>query len=120
MRAAVHECLMAAAALRGRALDPLLALARSARGLLACAPGWAGDLGFQLSFAATLGLVAFGPWLTERAGRWRPWCAPFIPTLGAQASALPLLLGRFHAVSWVGTLSNLVAVPVSSPLGPRP
>ena len=113
LRAAVHECLMAAATLRGRALDPLQALALSALGLLACAPGWAADLGFQLSFAATLGLVTFGPWLGERAGRWRPWCAPFIPTLGAQTTALPLLLARFHAVSWVGTLSNLVAVPVS-------
>jgi len=113
MRAALHECLMAAATLRGRALDPLQSLALSALGLLACAPGWAADLGFQLSFAATLGLVTFGPWLTERAGRWRAWCAPFIPTLGAQATALPLLLARFHAVSWVGTLSNLVAVPVS-------
>jgi competence protein ComEC len=113
LRAALHECLMAAAALRGRALDPLQSLALSALGLLACAPGWAVDLGFQLSFAATLGLVTFGPWLGERAGRWRPWCAPFIPTLGAQATALPLLLARFHAVSWVGTLSNLVAVPVS-------
>ncbi len=113
MRAAAHECLMAVATLRGRALDPLQSLALSALGLLACAPGWAADLGFQLSFAATLGLVTFGPWLTERAGRWRAWCAPFIPTLGAQATALPLLLARFHAVSWVGTFSNLVAVPVS-------
>jgi competence protein ComEC len=113
LRAALHECLMAWAALRGRALDPLQALALSALGLLACAPGWALDLGFQLSFAATLGLVTFGPWLGERAGRWRPWCAPFIPTLGAQATALPLLLARFHAVSWVGTFSNLVAVPIS-------
>jgi competence protein ComEC len=116
LRAAAHECLMAAAALRGRALDPLQSLALSALGLLACAPGWAADLGFQLSFAATLGLVTFGPWLSGRAGRWRAWCAPFIPTLGAQAAALPLLLARFHALSWVGTLSNLVAVPVSGML----
>jgi competence protein ComEC len=113
MRAAAHECLMAAASWRGRALDPLQSLSLSALGLLSCAPGWAADLGFQLSFAATLGLVTFGPWLTERAGHWRAWCAPFIPTLGAQATALPLLLARFHAVSWVGTFSNLVAVPVS-------
>jgi len=113
LRAAAHECLMAMAALRGRALDTVQALALSVLGLLACAPGWAADLGFQLSFAATLGLVTFAPWLTERAGRLRAWCAPFIPTLGAQAGALPLLLARFHAVSWVGTFSNLVAVPVS-------
>lgn len=113
MRAAAHECLMAAAALRGRALDPLQALALSALGLLACAPGWACDLGFQLSYAATLGLATLGPWLGERTGRWRPVCGPFIPTLSAQAAALPLLLARFHAVSWVGALANLLAVPVA-------
>ena len=113
LRAAAHECLMAAAALRGRALDPLQSLALVALVLLACAPGWAADLGFQLSCASTLGLVTFGPWLTARAGRWRAGCAPFIPTLGAQAAAMPLLLARFHAISWVGTLSNLVGVPVT-------
>jgi len=113
MRAAAHECLMAVATLRGRALDPVQALALSALALLAVAPGWATDLGFQLSYAATLGLVALGPWLTERAGRWRRGCAPFVPTLSAQAGALPLLVARFHAISWVGTLANLVAVPIS-------
>jgi competence protein ComEC len=113
LRAAAHECLMAAATLRGRALDPVQALAVVAAGLLAVAPGWAADLGFQLSCAATLGLVVFGPPLTPRARRARAACGPFVPTLAAQAGALPLLLARFHAVSWVGTFANLVAVPVS-------
>ena len=113
MRATAHECLMAAAALRGRALDPVQALALSVLGLLAWAPGWAADLGFQLSYAATLGLVTLAPWLTEKAGRWSAWCAPFVPTLSAQTTALPILLARFHAISWAGAFSNLVAVPVS-------
>ncbi len=113
LRAAAHECLMAGATLRGRALDPVQALSLSALGLLAAAPGWAADLGFQLSFAATLGLVTFGPWLTERARAWRGAAAPFIPTLSTQATALPILLLRFHAVSWAGTFANLAAVPVS-------
>lgn len=113
LRAAAHECLMAAATLRGRALDPLQALGLGALGLLAVAPGWACDLGFQLSCAATLGLATFGPWLGGRGGRWRTAVALVVPTLSAQATALPLLLARFHAVSWVGTLANLVAVPVT-------
>jgi competence protein ComEC len=113
MRAAVHETLTATATLRGRALDPLQGLALSALLLLAWAPGWAGDLGFQLSYAATLGLATLGPWLSERAGRWRTPAGLLVPTLSAQATALPLLLARFHAVSWVGVLANLVAVPVS-------
>jgi hypothetical protein len=34
-------------------------------------------------------------------------------TAGAQIVALPLLLARFHAVSWIAPLANLVAVPIS-------
>ena len=113
MRAAAGETLGAVARLRGRALDPVQALAAGALVLLAVAPGWACDLGFQLSCAATLGLATVGPWLEERAGRARRWLAPFIPTASAQLTALPLLLARFHCVSWVGALSNLLAVPVS-------
>ena len=113
MRAAATEVLAALARWRGRALDPIQALALSALVLLVPAPGWAGDLGFQLSFAATLGLVALGPSLTAAAGRWRGALEPLIPTAAAQIMAMPVLLARFHALSWTGSLANLVAVPVS-------
>ena len=113
MRAAATEIIAALARCRGRALDPIQALALTALALLVPAPGWAGDLGFQLSFAATLGLVTVGPWLTAAAGRWRAALAPLIPTASAQIMAMPILLACFHALSWTGALANLVAVPVS-------
>jgi competence protein ComEC len=112
MRAVVTELASAAARAAGRALDAVQALALSALALLVWAPGWAADLGFQLSCAATLGLVAVGPRLTPSAPRWRALCAPFAPTLAAQLVALPLLLDRFHALPTTSLLSNLVAVPV--------
>ncbi len=112
-RAAASELAGAAAKLRGRALDAVQALALAALALLVCFPGWAHDLGFQLSCAATLGLVTVAAWLDARAGRWRAWLAAFTPTAGAQLCALPLLLARFHAVSWVAGVANLAAVPVS-------
>ncbi|MEK7823856.1 MAG: DNA internalization-related competence protein ComEC/Rec2 [Candidatus Eisenbacteria bacterium] len=112
MRAVTTELASAAARSFGRALDGVQALALSALALLVWAPGWAGDLGFQLSCAATLGLVTVGPWLTESAGRLRALCAPFVPTLAAQLVALPLLLDRFHALPWTSLASNLLAVPV--------
>src|SRR5437763_1728454 len=43
-----------------RAGDPLQALAIAVLSLLVWQPAWAGDLGFQLSCIATLGLVAIG------------------------------------------------------------
>jgi competence protein ComEC len=116
MRAVATECALAWARIAQRALDPLQALALSVLALLAIAPGWAGDLGFQLSCAATLGLIAIGPYLAERAGRLRVVLAPFIPTVAAQGMALPLLLDRFHALPWTAFASNLVAVPVSGAL----
>jgi competence protein ComEC len=57
--------------------------------------------------------VTVGAWLDARAGRWRRVTSVFTPTLGAQVVALPILLWRFHAVSWVAPLANLVAVPIS-------
>jgi competence protein ComEC len=113
MRAAATEALGAAAKLTGRALDPIQALAVSALALLVWRPGWAGDLGFQLSCAATLGLVAIAPSLAPRHAGWRGPFAQFAPTLGAQLMATPLLLARMHAVSWIAPFANLLAVPLS-------
>jgi competence protein ComEC len=120
MRAVATECLLAWARIAQRALDPLQALALSVLALLAIAPGWAGDLGFQLSCAATLGLLAIGPYLAEHPRladpRLKALLAPFIPTVAAQTVALPLLIDRFHALPWTALASNLVAVPVSGAL----
>ncbi|HEY2954897.1 MAG TPA: DNA internalization-related competence protein ComEC/Rec2 [Candidatus Eisenbacteria bacterium] len=111
-RAAASEIAAACARFLDVALDPVQSLALAALALLALSPGWAGDLGFQLSCAATVGLVTVGPWLAARCGRLRAALMPFVPTLSAQVTALPLLLLRFHAFSWVGAFANLAAVPV--------
>jgi competence protein ComEC len=109
MRAAVTETIVSSA--RGRALDPMQSLSLTAIAWLCAAPGWAFDLGFQLSCAATLGLVAIAP--VPRSGALVPavW-QPLAATLGAQLAALPLLILRFHAIAWVAPFANLIAVPV--------
>ncbi|MFM7232248.1 MAG: ComEC/Rec2 family competence protein [bacterium] len=132
-RAVAAEAVMALALARGRPLDAMQALALAAFALLAWRPAWAGDLGFQLSCAATAGLVAVGGPLANWAVGWRgrggggrfsrvvravvgrllEWTAP---TLGAQCVALPLLLARFHALPWTSLAGNLVAVPLSEGL----
>ncbi|HEY3217071.1 MAG TPA: DNA internalization-related competence protein ComEC/Rec2 [Candidatus Eisenbacteria bacterium] len=117
MRAVATELLTAAARLLDRALDPLQALALSAIALLAVAPGWAEDLGFQLSCAATLGLVVLGGWWKETSGRnpsrlVAALAAPAVPTATAQVTSLPILIGRFHALPWTTLAANLIAVPV--------
>jgi competence protein ComEC len=111
-RAAVTECLVAAGRIGQRALDPVQCLAVTVILLLACFPGWAGDLGFQLSCAATLGLVTVGARVTRAWPRWRRVVAPFAATAGAQVVALPLLVASFHSVAWTVLLTNLVAGPI--------
>src|SRR5207302_10970601 len=106
-RAAASELLRAAAALASRRLDPVQALALSALGLLVVMPGWAHDLGFQLSCTATLGLVTVGR--LAPAGRWR-FAQPLVATLGAQVVSLPLVLGMFHLLPWIAPAANLLAV----------
>jgi competence protein ComEC len=117
VRAALTEWMRCGARIAGRALDPVQALAVSAIGALVTAPAWAGDLGFQLSCAATLGLVTIGRWLAERGEARsriaRGAIAALAPTIAAQVAALPLLVARFNTLPWTGLLSNLVAVPVS-------
>jgi len=116
-RAVVAEGVSALACAARRAADPIQSLALAPLVLLACAPAWAGDLGFQLSCAATLGLVAIGgPW--SAASRRLPRLARgaasgALLTLGAQLAALPLLLARFHALPWTALAGNLAAVPLS-------
>jgi len=117
-RAAGHEVFGALARLRDRALDPTQALALTAVALLGMAPGWSGDLGFQLSCAATLGLTTLGPAMSGRLAEWKKpvpvaLLRAMTPTLAAQIAALPLLLDRFHALPWTALGANLVAVPVS-------
>ena len=116
VRAVATELLAAAARLGGRAIDPVQALAVGTIALLALAPGWAHDLGFQLSCLATLGLVTVGPPLAGLA-RGRPRALRAIAgalsaTLAAQVAVLPLLLARFHALPWTALAANLLAVPV--------
>ncbi|HTM58348.1 MAG TPA: DNA internalization-related competence protein ComEC/Rec2 [Candidatus Udaeobacter sp.] len=112
-RASAGEMLGALARLTQRAVDPLQALAISVLVLLMMNPGWAADLGFQLSCAATVGLVTAGSALSAIGGRLRPLARAFGPTAGAQLLSLPLLIARFHAVAWTAGVSNLLAVPVT-------
>ncbi|MFZ6027710.1 MAG: ComEC/Rec2 family competence protein [Chloroflexota bacterium] len=88
------------------------------------------DVGFQLSFAATLGLVLYGTplgnWLAARLeGRLgRPAARKlsalageiFLMTLAAQLLTLPLIIYHFGRVSLVSFVVNPLVLPVQPPL----
>lgn len=72
------------------------------------------DVGFQLSFAASLGLLYLGP-------RIQRFCV-FVPrtfglrgifaeTLAATCATMPISLWQFKTLSWVAPVANLFVVP---------
>lgn len=73
------------------------------------------DVGFQLSFAATLGIAVLYTPITRLMG--------FIPhfireilsaTISAQVGVMPLLAYHFYSISVVSFIANLIIVPLSS------
>jgi competence protein ComEC len=110
---------MGAVLVAGRCLDldadlaNLLGLA--ALLVLVDRPSAVTDVAFQLSFAATLGILLLTPTLVR--------CAPALPlrmelalaaSLAAQLALAPLLLAHFHRLAPAALLLNLAAVPLSS------
>jgi competence protein ComEC len=111
-RATLAELWRSLARLTQRSLDPVQALALSVIVLLSTHPGWALDLAFQLSCAATLGIVTIGSGGPIRGAR-RLVLAPLRVTGAAQLAAAPLLIARFHGLSYSVWLANLAAVPLA-------
>jgi competence protein ComEC len=115
----VRASFMAVVLLGGRALDldadlaNLLGLA--ALVLLVHRPSNATDVGFQLSFGATLGLVLLTPSLVEVLPRLPLRMERAVAaSLAAQAALLPVLALHFHRIAPAGVVLNLLAVPLSS------
>lgn len=72
-----------------------------------------GSIGFQLSAAATFGLVAFSEPIALFLQRGRiPGAALLGATLGATFATMPIILLTFQQVSLVGPFANLLVVPL--------
>lgn len=88
-------------------------------GLLVFQPTLVWSLGFQLSVAATAGIVALGGPLAARMRRVpripHPLALAFATTLAAQLGVSPLLLFHFHEVPGSTLAANLLAFPVVAP-----
>ena len=98
-----------------RQVKPLGLLLVTAVILLLVNPLWIWDLGFQLSFLATWGLVVTVPPLTARLD-WLPTTiAAFISVpLAASIWTLPLLLYTFGLISPYSIIVNIIASPLIS------
>jgi competence protein ComEC len=125
VRAALMGGLSLLALRLGRQTDGMASLGAAAVGMTALNPLVLGDAGFQLSFAATLGLVLYGNSLQGWAQRGLRRVLPkkaaarvsaplsefFLLTLAAQITTLPLTIYYFHRLSPASLAANPAILP---------
>lgn len=95
-------------------------IALSALIILLVAPAQLFDIGFQLSFATTWGLIYIMPALSEifknhHSQKWYRWVIfPVLISLVAQVCSTPVMIYYFDRVPALTVLANLVVVPLVS------
>jgi len=84
--------------------------------LLAIRPCWILDIGFQLSFLATGGLLWFYEPIKSLLEKVLPTALSGLlaVSLAAQLPMVPLLVHHFHQLSLISPLANLIVVPLLS------
>ncbi|HEX6207163.1 MAG TPA: ComEC/Rec2 family competence protein, partial [Actinomycetota bacterium] len=112
LRAGVMAGLALLGVAAGRPRETATVLSWAVVILLLVDPRLSRSLAFQLSTAATVGLVALAPGIEARL-RWlpRPVALAAAATAGAQAAVTPLLLGAFGIVPGSTLIANVLAFP---------
>ena len=130
IRAGVMGALYITAIRLGRRSTAYVALIASAVVLTMINPQALWDLGFQLSFAAVLGLILFAPILerafecmlvpaasNERIQSALRYFGDFVViTLAAGLMTLPLIAYSYQRVSLIAPIANLLIAPVQPPI----
>jgi competence protein ComEC len=126
LRAGVMSSLLLLARREGRPVHGPTSLAAAVLLLSLWQPSMIWDVGFQLSFFATLGMMLYVPPLTrladrllrrlmdaERAERFLSMLNEgLIVTLAVQIATLGIMLGRFRRLSLISQLTNVLILPV--------
>ncbi|MBD2578228.1 ComEC/Rec2 family competence protein [Oscillatoria sp. FACHB-1406] len=113
MRAALMGAAVLAALTADRKLKPLGLLLAAATVLLLLNPLWVWDLGFQLSFLATLGLIVSATAITQRLDWLPPTIAGAIAVpVAASLWTLPLLIYAFSTIATYSLIVNVLATPL--------
>lgn len=117
VRATVMGVLLLVGLFLDREVNPFNSLALAGLLILLWRPNDLWDPGFQLSFAATLGILALAPPAARLLAnyRWPRWLAVACSvSLGAQLAVTPIMLTHFNQLSLIGIAANLVVVPLAA------
>jgi len=121
LRAAVMASVVLLARESGRRGSAAIGLSLTVAGMLLIDPSTITDVGFQLSVAATAGLLVWGTrareWLVPRLPKRTPgWLLESLAvSSAAQLATLPLVLFHFGTLSVVSPLANLLIAPLVAP-----
>lgn len=122
LRAAIMGGLGVLAMLGGRRPSRFYALLLAVIATLAIEPRFAADVGWQLSFAAVLGILLLATPLRERLLPWvgaggaaRALADGVALTVAATVATAPLIAFHFEAVSTMTLIANAVALPAVAP-----
>jgi len=118
-RAFIMVGVMLVAVLLDRRAISLRSVAMAATLILILRPEALVQAGFQMSFAATVALVAVFQWLTQERG-WRGriprWVWPVVSvvicSLVAGIATAPIAAASFNRIAEYGLIANLLAVPL--------
>lgn len=113
VRAGLAAALFAVGRAGGRDGDGLNTLALLAALLVVARPEVVHDAGYQLSFAATAGILALASRLAPSLPVPGPAGAGIAVSAAAYLAAAPLAAGLFGHLAPVGLATNLVAVPLT-------
>ncbi|SDE44255.1 competence protein ComEC [Riemerella columbipharyngis] len=99
-----------------RKQDVLHSLSLAALGILVVSPQQLFDLGFQLSFAAVLGVYWFNRPIKKRfsfsKNRFHRFFISVVAlTISAQLGTMPIVLYYFHQYSLIAIVTNIVIIP---------
>jgi competence protein ComEC len=123
VRAGIMAVIFLAGFSLGRQRSGLAALGAAAIVMTALNPAAATAVGFQLSLAATAGLIVFGPWIRSwlMAAVRRTRMESLVPDVAVHAAALslaasiatlPLAWIAFGQISLVGPVANIIVEPL--------
>ena len=117
LRAGTMATLVLVGMLLGRPRSTAVVLSGAVFVLLALDPLLVRNIAFQLSVAATAGMVALAGPFADRFERWVPLPVALAAgtTLAAQLGVSPILLYHFHAVPGITLLANVLAAPTVAP-----
>jgi competence protein ComEC len=127
-RAAIMGAMGVMGGMFGRRQNGLNSLGLAALGMALINPNIPWDIGFQLSVAATLGLVLYAQPLEERFVQLAAHKLPeedahrlvgpvsefFLFTLAAQVMTLPIMAYHFGGISWITLVANPLVLPPQS------